>query len=74
MLCRLRALCSYDPCTVQGSGTLYFTSIRKVKGTPFTPCEWDTRFRWALMLTLAFGVRFRVISDDGMIVNMLAQS
>ncbi|KAI6005604.1 cytochrome oxidase complex assembly protein 1-domain-containing protein [Pisolithus albus] len=37
----------------RGSGTLYFTSIRKGKGEPFTP------------------LRFRVISDDGRIINVL---
>ncbi|KAI6036236.1 cytochrome oxidase complex assembly protein 1-domain-containing protein [Pisolithus microcarpus] len=37
----------------RGSGTLYFTSIRKAKGEPFTP------------------LRFRVISDDGKIINVL---
>lgn len=37
----------------RGSGTLYFTSIRKAKGEPFTP------------------LRFRVISDDGRIINVL---
>ncbi|KAH7889183.1 cytochrome oxidase complex assembly protein 1-domain-containing protein [Phlebopus sp. FC_14] len=38
----------------RGSGTLYFTSIRKVKGEPFTP------------------LRFRVICDDGRIINVLS--
>ncbi|KAH9484537.1 hypothetical protein JR316_0004019 [Psilocybe cubensis] len=36
----------------KGSGTLYFTSIRKEKGVPFTV------------------LRFRVICDDGTIVNI----
>ncbi|KAF8876122.1 cytochrome oxidase complex assembly protein 1-domain-containing protein [Gymnopilus junonius] len=36
----------------KGSGTLYFTSIRKEKGAPFTV------------------LRFRVICDDGTIVNI----
>ncbi|KAH7910285.1 cytochrome oxidase complex assembly protein 1-domain-containing protein, partial [Hygrophoropsis aurantiaca] len=35
-----------------GSGTLYFTSIRKAKGEAFTP------------------LRFRVIADDGRVVNV----
>ncbi|EIN07027.1 DUF1783-domain-containing protein [Punctularia strigosozonata HHB-11173 SS5] len=36
----------------KGAGTLYFTSIRKAKGEPFTV------------------LRFRVITDDGTIVNI----
>ncbi|KAF8967310.1 cytochrome oxidase complex assembly protein 1-domain-containing protein [Flammula alnicola] len=36
----------------KGSGTVYFTSIRKEKGTPFTV------------------LRFRVICDDGTVVNI----
>lgn len=40
----------------RGSGTLYFTSIRKAKGEPFTP------------------LRFRVISDDGRVINVLTPS
>jgi len=40
----------------RGSGTLYFTSIRKAKGEAFTP------------------LRFRVICDDGRVINIAAQS
>ncbi|KAH7920524.1 DUF1783-domain-containing protein [Leucogyrophana mollusca] len=40
----------------RGSGTLYFTSIRKAKGEAFTP------------------LRFRVIGDDGRIINVLPQT
>ncbi|KAF9220199.1 DUF1783-domain-containing protein, partial [Gyrodon lividus] len=36
----------------RGDGTLYFTSIRKTKGEPFTP------------------LRFRVICDDGKVINV----
>ncbi|KIJ16657.1 hypothetical protein PAXINDRAFT_168170 [Paxillus involutus ATCC 200175] len=39
----------------RGSGTVYFTSIRKTKGEPFTP------------------LRFRVICDDGKVINVLPQ-
>ncbi|KAG9308390.1 cytochrome oxidase complex assembly protein 1-domain-containing protein [Chiua virens] len=40
----------------RGSGTLYFTSIRKAKGQAFTP------------------LRFKVICDDGRVVDILPQS
>jgi len=40
----------------QGSGTLYFTSIRKAKGEAFIP------------------LRFRVITDDGRVINIVPQS
>ncbi|KAF8447308.1 cytochrome oxidase complex assembly protein 1-domain-containing protein [Boletus edulis BED1] len=40
----------------KGSGTLYFTSIRKAKGEAFTP------------------LRFKVICDDGSVINIVPQS
>ena len=59
--------------TPAGSGTVYFTSIRKEKGVPFQVCESSpkgTYFNANVILPWLVIVRFRVICDDGKIVNV----
>ena len=57
-----------------GSGTLYFTSIRKAKGEAFTP-----RTSCIVIVDHVYencypAVRFRVLCDDGRVINIVPQS
>ena len=53
------------------SGTVYFTSIRRAKGEPFTIRASLSRIAHPTNLhVILIPVRFRVIKDDGQVVNI----
>ena len=54
----------------KGAGTLYFTSIRKEKGQPFTVCESAETVRSGIFSDRFFIVRYKIICDDGTTVNL----
>lgn len=57
-----------------GSGTLYFTSIRKAKGEAFTPRTSCTVILDHVYENCRSAVRFRVLCDDGRVINIVPQS
>jgi len=55
-----------------GTGTVYFTSIRKEKGVPFTVRESEFYFVFVfLLIQICLLVRFKVICDNGTILNIV---
>lgn len=53
----------------KGAGKLYFTSIRKEKGRPFTVCELSSHLN-NLLLKEHMSVRYKIICDDGTTINL----
>ena len=54
----------------KGAGTLYFTSIRKEKGQPFTVCESTEAIILHIISDRLSTVRYKIICDDGTTVNL----
>jgi len=56
----------------KGAGTVYFTSIRTEKGVPFTNCAFCLLFVTLIgeALMHCISVRFKVIADDGTVVQL----
>ena len=54
----------------KGAGTLYFTSIRKEKGQPFTVCKSMETIILHIISDRLSTVRYKIICDDGTTVNL----
>lgn len=53
-----------------GSGTVYFSSIRRAKGDPFEICEYLPVDFYAISQSSEITVRFKVICDDGAVADL----